>query len=150
MAGEGEDIGSRNNQELPDDVLGVKTDPTGVPTRGIGRHHPEKVIGTIVENARGARSNYMAWAVRLKNRMLKNKDQVLASVSFNTSGESEGDRDILIQSMTREVQNNMRQMDALVRRYTRNKLSDDESGNPFTNGILRMPFLERFRMPHVE
>ncbi|KAK1563249.1 hypothetical protein Q3G72_024787 [Acer saccharum] len=41
-------------------------------------------------------------------------------------------------------------MDALVRRYGRNELSDDESGSPFTNGVLRMPFLERFRMPHVE
>ena len=41
-------------------------------------------------------------------------------------------------------------MDALVRCYGRNELLDDESGSPFTNGILRMPFLERFRMPHVE
>ncbi|KAK0571631.1 hypothetical protein LWI29_019146 [Acer saccharum] len=41
-------------------------------------------------------------------------------------------------------------MDALVRRYGRNELSDDESGSPFTNGVLRMPFPERFRMPLVE
>ena len=41
-------------------------------------------------------------------------------------------------------------MDALVRRYGRNELSDDESGSPFTNGVLRMPFPERFRMPHIE
>ena len=41
-------------------------------------------------------------------------------------------------------------MDALVRCYGCNELSDDESDSPFTNGILRMPFLERFRMPHVE
>ncbi|KAK0594106.1 hypothetical protein LWI29_019451 [Acer saccharum] len=38
-------------------------------------------------------------------------------------------------------------MDALVRRYGRNELSDDESGSPFTNGVLRMPFPKRFRMP---
>ncbi|KAK0593259.1 hypothetical protein LWI29_033744 [Acer saccharum] len=57
---------------------------------------------------------------------------------------------MLIQSLTREVQNNHRQMDALVRRYGRNELSDDESRSPFTNGILRMPFPERFRMPHIE
>ncbi|KAK0590681.1 hypothetical protein LWI29_030373 [Acer saccharum] len=72
------------------------------------------------------------------------------SQNFNALGEPEGDRDILIQSLTREVQNNRRQMDASVRRYGRNELSDDESGSPFTNGILRMPFLERFRMPHIE
>ncbi|KAK0596636.1 hypothetical protein LWI29_017605 [Acer saccharum] len=72
------------------------------------------------------------------------------SQNFNASGEPEGDRDILIQSLTREVQNNRRQMDALVRRYGRNELSDDESGSPFTNGVLRMPFPERFRMPHIE
>ena len=65
-------------------------------------------------------------------------------------GEPEGDRDILIQSLTREVQNNRRQMDALVRRYGRNELSDDELGSPFANEVLRMPFPERFRMPHVE
>ncbi|KAK0579106.1 hypothetical protein LWI29_021230 [Acer saccharum] len=65
-------------------------------------------------------------------------------------GEPERDKDILIQSLTREVQNNHRQMDALVRRYGHNELSDDESGSPFTNGVLRMPFPERFRMPHVE
>ncbi|KAK0597251.1 hypothetical protein LWI29_023370 [Acer saccharum] len=41
-------------------------------------------------------------------------------------------------------------MDALVRQYGRNELSDDESGSPFTNGVLRMPFPERFRMPPVE
>ncbi|KAK0590805.1 hypothetical protein LWI29_031928 [Acer saccharum] len=41
-------------------------------------------------------------------------------------------------------------MDALVRRYGRNELSDDESGSLFTNGVLRMPFPERFRMPHIE
>ncbi|KAK1552517.1 hypothetical protein Q3G72_018631 [Acer saccharum] len=72
------------------------------------------------------------------------------SQNFNALGEPEGDRDILIQSLTREVQNNRRQMDALVRRYGRNELSDDESGSPFTNGVLRMPFPERFRMPHIE
>ncbi|KAK0606022.1 hypothetical protein LWI29_033256 [Acer saccharum] len=72
------------------------------------------------------------------------------SQNFNAIGEPEGDRDILIQSLTREVQNNRRQMDALVRRYGRNELSDDESGSPFTNGVLRMPFPERFRMPHIE
>ncbi|KAK0602658.1 hypothetical protein LWI29_035740 [Acer saccharum] len=72
------------------------------------------------------------------------------SQNFDASGEPEGDRDILIQSLTREVQNNRRQMDALVRRYGRNELSDDESGSPFTNGVLRMPFPERFRMPHIE
>ncbi|KAK1568899.1 hypothetical protein Q3G72_030193 [Acer saccharum] len=72
------------------------------------------------------------------------------SQNFNASGEPEGDRDILIQSLTREVQNNRRQIDALVRRYGRNELSDDESGSPFTNGVLRMPFPERFRMPHIE
>ncbi|KAK0599626.1 hypothetical protein LWI29_007086 [Acer saccharum] len=71
------------------------------------------------------------------------------SQNFNALGEPEGDRDILIQSLTREVQNNRRQMDALVRRYGRNELSDDESGSPFTNGVLRMPFPERFRMPHM-
>ncbi|KAK0591822.1 hypothetical protein LWI29_008808 [Acer saccharum] len=65
-------------------------------------------------------------------------------------GEPKGDQDILIQSLTREVQNNRRQMDALVRRYERNELLDDESSSPFTNGVLRMPFPERFRMPHVE
>ena len=65
-------------------------------------------------------------------------------------GELEGDMDILIQSLTREVQNNRWQMDALVRRYECNELSNDESSSPFTNGVLRMPFLERFRMPHVE
>ncbi|KAK0600747.1 hypothetical protein LWI29_018038 [Acer saccharum] len=72
------------------------------------------------------------------------------SQNFNAIGEPEGDRDILIQSLTREVQNNRRQMDALVRRYGRNELSDDESRSPFTNGVLRMTFLERFRMPHIE
>ncbi|KAK0605493.1 hypothetical protein LWI29_027475 [Acer saccharum] len=72
------------------------------------------------------------------------------SQNFNALGEPEGDRNILIQSLTREVQNNRRQMDALVRRYGRNELSDDESGSPFTNGVLRMPFLERFKMPHIE
>ena len=72
------------------------------------------------------------------------------SQNFNAMGEPEEDRDILIQSLTREVQNNRRQMDALVRRYGRNELSDDESGSPFTNGVLRMPFPERFRMPPVE
>ena len=72
------------------------------------------------------------------------------SQNFNAIGEPEGDRDILIQSLTREVQNNRRQMDALVRRYGRNELSDDESGSPFTSGVLRTPFPERFRMPHVE
>ncbi|KAK3188945.1 hypothetical protein Dsin_028506 [Dipteronia sinensis] len=72
------------------------------------------------------------------------------SQNFNAVGEPEGDRDILIQSLTREVENNRRQMDALVRRYGRNELSDDESGSPFTNRILRTPFPERFRMPHVE
>ncbi|KAK0598553.1 hypothetical protein LWI29_035804 [Acer saccharum] len=41
-------------------------------------------------------------------------------------------------------------MDALVRQYRCNELSDDESGSPFTNGVLRMPFPERFRMPHVQ
>ena len=41
-------------------------------------------------------------------------------------------------------------MDALVRHYGRNELSDDELGSPFTNGILRMPFPESFKMPHVE
>ncbi|KAK1558910.1 hypothetical protein Q3G72_008126 [Acer saccharum] len=45
----------------------------------------------------------------------------------NHHREPEGDRDILIQSLTWEVQNNRRQMDALVRRYGRNELSDDES-----------------------
>ena len=65
-------------------------------------------------------------------------------------GEPERDRDILIHSLTREVQNNRRQIDALVRQYGRNELSDDESGCPFTNGVLRMSFPERFRMPHVE
>ncbi|KAK0571607.1 hypothetical protein LWI29_018776 [Acer saccharum] len=41
-------------------------------------------------------------------------------------------------------------MDALVRRYGHNELSNDESGSPFTNRVLRIPFPERFRMPHVE
>ena len=41
-------------------------------------------------------------------------------------------------------------MDTLVRRKGHNERSNDESGSPFTNGILWMPFLERFRMPHVE
>ncbi|KAK1575904.1 hypothetical protein Q3G72_009385 [Acer saccharum] len=72
------------------------------------------------------------------------------SQNFNALGEPEGDRDILIQSLTREVQNNRQQMDVLVRRYGRNELSDDESGSPFTNGVLRMPFPERVRMPHIE
>ncbi|KAK1581297.1 hypothetical protein Q3G72_004755 [Acer saccharum] len=72
------------------------------------------------------------------------------SQNFNAMGEPEGDIDILIQSLTREVQNNRRQMDALVRRYGHNELSNDESGSLFTNGVLRMPFLERFRMPPVE
>ncbi|KAK0587804.1 hypothetical protein LWI29_029161 [Acer saccharum] len=72
------------------------------------------------------------------------------SQNFNAMGEPEEDRDILIQSLTREVQNNRRQMVALVRRYGRNELSDDESGNLFTNGVLRMPFPERFMMPPVE
>ncbi|KAK0595430.1 hypothetical protein LWI29_006571 [Acer saccharum] len=72
------------------------------------------------------------------------------SQNFNTIGEPERDRDILIQSLTREIQNNRRQMDALIRRYGRNELSDNESGSPFTNGVLRMPFPERFRMPPVE
>ncbi|KAK0590984.1 hypothetical protein LWI29_034021 [Acer saccharum] len=70
--------------------------------------------------------------------------------SSSEEREPEGNRDILIQSLTREVQNNRRQMDALVRQYGRNELSDDESGSPFTNGVLRMPFPERFRMPHIE
>ncbi|KAK0579183.1 hypothetical protein LWI29_022333 [Acer saccharum] len=70
--------------------------------------------------------------------------------SSSEEREPEGDRDILIQSLTREVQNNRRQMDALVRRYGRNELSDDESRSPFTNGVLRMPFPERYRMPHIE
>ncbi|KAK1554477.1 hypothetical protein Q3G72_012781 [Acer saccharum] len=78
------------------------------------------------------------------------RQKLTISQGFNSMGEPEGDRDILIQSLTREVQNNRQQMDALVRRYGRNKLSDDESSSPFTNGILRMPFPERFRMPHVE
>ncbi|KAK0578380.1 hypothetical protein LWI29_009529 [Acer saccharum] len=76
--------------------------------------------------------------------------KLTVSQNFNAIGEPEGDRDILIQSLTWEVQNNRRQMDALVRRYGRNELSDDESGSPFTNGVLRMPFPERFRMPHIE
>ncbi|KAK1578211.1 hypothetical protein Q3G72_028517 [Acer saccharum] len=41
-------------------------------------------------------------------------------------------------------------MDALVRRFRRNELSDDKSGSPFTNGVLRMPLSKRFKMPHVE
>ena len=41
-------------------------------------------------------------------------------------------------------------MDALVRCYKRNKLSDDESGSSFTNGVHRMPFQERFKMPYME
>ncbi|KAK1589540.1 hypothetical protein Q3G72_035088 [Acer saccharum] len=54
------------------------------------------------------------------------------SQNFNAMGEPERDKDILILSLTREVQNNRRQMDALVRRYGRNELSADESGSPFT------------------
>ena len=34
--------------------------------------------------------------------------------------------------------------------YGCNELSDEESGSPFTNGVHRMLFLERFRMPHME
>ena len=41
-------------------------------------------------------------------------------------------------------------MDALIRRYKHNELSDDESDIPFTNDILRMPFSERFRIPHMK
>ncbi|KAK1563835.1 hypothetical protein Q3G72_033545 [Acer saccharum] len=76
--------------------------------------------------------------------------KLTVSQNFNAMGEPEGDRDILIQSLTQEVQNNRRQMDALVRRYGRNELSDDESESPFTNEVLRTPFPERFRMPHLK
>lgn len=48
--------------------------------------------------------------------------KLTVSQSFDARGEPEGDRDILIQSLTREMQNNRRQMDALVRRYGRNEL----------------------------
>ncbi|KAK0579311.1 hypothetical protein LWI29_024418 [Acer saccharum] len=53
-------------------------------------------------------------------------------------------REIREQSRKKEDKN------ALVRRYGHNELSDDESGSLFTNGVLRLPFPERFRMPHVE
>ncbi|KAK0574964.1 hypothetical protein LWI29_031634 [Acer saccharum] len=88
-----------------------------------------------------------------EHRELNQKERgqkLTISQNFNAIGEPEGDRDILIQSLTREVQNNHRQMDALVRRYERNELSNDESGSPFTNGILRMPLPERFRMPPIQ
>ena len=86
-----------------------------------------------------------------QKQKLENQGQrLVVNQSFDTMGEPEGDRDILIQSLTREVQNNRRQINAVVRRYGRNELSDDELGSPFANEVLRMPFPERFRMPHVE
>ncbi|KAK1576216.1 hypothetical protein Q3G72_011959 [Acer saccharum] len=58
--------------------------------------------------------------------------------------------EILSERLARGSREHKEENDSDIGRYGRNELSDDESGSPFTNGVLRMPFPERFRMPPVE